>query len=596
MTEYSKYKDCSPEQTVERVKGILDGLGITVTETWVENDVEGCYSFRVEVEGTGCGTNGKGTDKIHCLASGYAELLERLQPDFIYFYLHSPEVYAHEGFRRYPDEKWLSAAELAETDSAFTRMLFERFNCTTPETKETHAKNWIELAGVDDKIPVVPFYNVKERKFEELPIEAVWSVYGSNGMCAGNTPEEALVQGFSEIFERHVLDKIIKENIVPPEVPRDYLEKKYPAIYDYFLRIESGGRYKVSARDCSMGGKYPCAACVITDTETGTFGFKAGAHPSFAVALERCFTEAMQGKKLEYFASINAVADKKTVLHRDNMPNIGKTGNGYLHAEFFGGEPSYPFAPPKDVSGLSNGELLGGMLDILLSQGYDVLIRDTSYFGFPSYYIVVPGLSELFDVSPVALRLSKTYNNMQNDLNFGSYEARERLIKYIRFKSVAVLENAVPWIVRRPLNKRLTGSELDTGFLLLLAYFDNGLKDEAARQAAALAMVAPTNEKAFFSCVAMYLRYKSKELINALFKKETAQRVLEIFEGAGAVKAVLPQMPCWDCDKCKAPCNYPKLAEFTKKMKTARKNSGLTQEGLAKFASEIKLVGIFSKP
>ena len=78
-------------------------------------------------------------------------------------------------------------------------------------------------------------------------------------------------------------------------------------------------------------------------------------------------------------------------------------------------------------------------------------------------------------------------------------------------------------------------------------------------------------------------------MISALFKTETARRVFEIFGGTGAMKAMLPEMPCWDCGSCKAPCSYPKVAELTKKLKTARKNSSLTQEGLAKLMGGIDM-------
>ena len=52
-------------------------------------------------------------------------------------------------------------------------------------------------------IDFVPYYNVTDKKVEYLPLEFIIASCGSNGMCAGNSPEEAIIQGICEIFERY---------------------------------------------------------------------------------------------------------------------------------------------------------------------------------------------------------------------------------------------------------------------------------------------------------------------------------------------------------------------------------------------------------
>ena len=47
-----------------------------------------------------------------------------------------------------------------------------------------------------------PFINTKTGKDEYLPTFLVRLALGSNGMSAGNTKEEALVEGISELIER----------------------------------------------------------------------------------------------------------------------------------------------------------------------------------------------------------------------------------------------------------------------------------------------------------------------------------------------------------------------------------------------------------
>ncbi|MDJ0306423.1 YcaO-like family protein [Dehalobacter sp.] len=43
----------------------------------------------------------------------------------------------------------------------------------------------------------VPFCNLNSGKLSYIPMKMLSKMYMSNGMCAGNTPEEALVQGLS---------------------------------------------------------------------------------------------------------------------------------------------------------------------------------------------------------------------------------------------------------------------------------------------------------------------------------------------------------------------------------------------------------------
>ena len=592
---YSKFKERAPEQTVERVKKILSDLDIKTKETWMDSGVEGCYAVRVSLEDTGSGANGKGTNKEYCLASGYAELLERLQPDFVYLGEHSPEVMAYAGFERFPDETRPTAKELAEEDNAFTRLLFDKFSCFTPYMKEALMKSFIEAIGYGDTLASVPFVSVKNGATEQLPWGIICGFYGSNGMCAGNTPEEALVQGFAELFERHAAKKILVENVVPPDVPREYLQK-FPPLYALIEKIESGGRYRVTVKDCSMGGQYPVVAVIIADSERGSFGFKMASHPSFSIALERTFTEAMQGKTLETFTYTNSVAGRQAVVYQENLVNTIKTGHGCFNPELFSADFSYPFTEFRDVSGLSNRELLADMAGILLKQGYDILVRDFSYLGFNSYFIVVPGFSEMYEIGPMTLKSIGTMNGMQKDWPFSSEEARDRLIKYIKFKRISLLENEPPFYLKRPVGKCFPGGALDTELLLLAALFDKGLDDEALSVASNAAASAQRHglkdEAVFFECATRFLFLGKlsvkdvKRVLNALYKKETVDRVVEIFENpreeGGALKVVLPPFNCWDCENCavSGQCDYPELAVLAKKLKKARKESGLTQDGL----------------
>ena len=102
---YSRYKDCDPVQTVERIRSILDEFGIETEVMWVDNGMSTTFCNRIMAKGMGrdMGTNGKGSTREYALASGYAEFMERLENDCIcvrdYFQMLYPAVgYYYSGY------------------------------------------------------------------------------------------------------------------------------------------------------------------------------------------------------------------------------------------------------------------------------------------------------------------------------------------------------------------------------------------------------------------------------------------------------------------------------------------------------------------
>ena len=65
-----KFKDASPEQTVARILEILAENGLHASERWTESGVSDCFSVHVTIDGTECGTCGKGITRPLARASG----------------------------------------------------------------------------------------------------------------------------------------------------------------------------------------------------------------------------------------------------------------------------------------------------------------------------------------------------------------------------------------------------------------------------------------------------------------------------------------------------------------------------------------------
>ena len=395
------YKDSLPEKTISQLKEILNKRGVSVDEIWNKESSIGTYSVRVNFKGTSIGANGKGVTKSYALASGYAELFERLQNGLLGAEYLEDKFFSY--VRSY-DEKCQTIGEILSQNSVFMKFYFKSLGMEKISDMEK-AEFFLKENRMDyyifnenDKYITIPFYNVREDKIEYLPFYVYHPLYTSNGMCAGNTKEEALVQGLAEIIERYVMKKIMIEKPALPDVPDDYIHK-YPRIYELLKKTREMAGYNIFVKDCSFGGKYPVVAAVIIEKNTGKYGFKLGCHPDFGVALERVFTEMTQGSDIDQYATRSCLDfDNKGVESSKNIFNGYKVGMAQYPYQILCDNYSYDFQPIKDVSGLNNKEILQFWLKDIMDEGYDVLIRDVSILGFPSFHIIIPGMSEINDV------------------------------------------------------------------------------------------------------------------------------------------------------------------------------------------------------
>ena len=73
------YKDSAPLDTVRRIKQILRDNGLSATEVWQEDVIPNCHAMSVQLNGLTLKANGKGLTREFAMASGYGELMERLQ-------------------------------------------------------------------------------------------------------------------------------------------------------------------------------------------------------------------------------------------------------------------------------------------------------------------------------------------------------------------------------------------------------------------------------------------------------------------------------------------------------------------------------------
>ncbi|MCC3262943.1 YcaO-like family protein, partial [Paenibacillus polymyxa] len=89
----------------------------------------------------------------------------------------------------------------------------------------------------DRGVCALPFTRQSDQQTVYIPMNIIGNLYVSNGMSAGNTANEARVQGLSEVFERYVKNRIIAESISLPAIPDEVLNR-YPGVGEAIAKLE----------------------------------------------------------------------------------------------------------------------------------------------------------------------------------------------------------------------------------------------------------------------------------------------------------------------------------------------------------------------
>lgn len=416
-----RYKEVAPEETVAKLKELLKKIGIEVEEKWSDESSVGTYSLRVAIKGTDIGQNGKGMTKEFAMASSYAEFFERFQNNVFRFRMEKPTKELP--FSNAPDEKHLTVEEAMQGNNSFFEYILQENGKaqTAKEEKIDYIKQILneksDLVEKEDYI-YLPYYSVKNKDIEYVPDRLFSYLYDTNGMCAGNSKEEALIEGLSEILERYAGTKMVKEKVTLPEIPMDYI-KKFPKVEKMVEKLNNNEEYYFRLVDCSFGGKYPVAGLYILEKNTGRFGFRLGAHPDYGIAMERCFTEAAQGRKDIYEYAETCIFDfyEGEKSEDRNLTDYIFTHFAAAPYQVIGPKPKFEFTEMPDVSNLDNKTILRNLVKTILDEGKDILVRDVSVLGFPAFSIAIPGMSEeTFDPKASHFNLFVTMQALMKDL------------------------------------------------------------------------------------------------------------------------------------------------------------------------------------
>lgn len=581
-----KFKDAHPEQTVEKISGILKSLGIELEEKWNNSGLDECWSLNVSVKGAyPFFTNGKGVTKALARASAYGEFIERLQCGLFLYKFQSIGRDPQMSLQSYaPDGKYMTLQELEENGEWMDPIIQSYGHGLTRKKLAAQCKAY--ACTDEDKILTVPFYSLFEQKYVYLPAGFVEHIYSANGCCAGNSPQEACIHALSEIMERRSTITVLTQKKAVPPIPESVI-RQFPTATKILDAIRSNERYDVQLFDFSLGNGFPVIATRIIDKDTHKYNVNVCADPILEIAIDRTLTELFQGKNIHNFIvqhSGSLLNETSSIPLSHNILNQLETGNGLFSVDFFTEEASCDrectnFA---DLSSKNNHELLAFMLDLYRDLGKPLYIRNYSFLGFNSYKIIVPGFSEsrgfrliepvceyaLGDMVHKAFRdvASASNTELAMLLNFHN-KIRSELSRISNFRGLAglPLDNSqntmLTYITLSYAAYRLGRFSTATGYLETLLN-SKKLSDTDA---------------SYFSCVIRYLRLKQTNaadnkirlVLNKLYKHHDVERLYNHLDNSQTpFDAYLIHCNRSHCQNCqyKEHCSYERSSEIIRKV------------------------------
>lgn len=415
-------KDLPLEQTIKNMTTMLADLGMKIEISSWRNIVPNAWSLHIrDAASPMCFTNGKGATKESALCSALGEYIERLNNNFFYNDQFFGVEIASSEFVHYPNEKWFAL----EADDTLPAGILDDYclDIYNPDN-ELQGSHLIDTNSGNKTrgICAIPYTRKSDGETVYFPSNLIENLFLSNGMSAGNNLQEAHVQCLSEIFERAVKRQIIEQEIVLPDVPMNVLEK-YPNILAGIKGLEEQG-FPIVVKDASLGGQFPVMCVTLMNPRTGGVLASFGAHPSFEVALERCFTELLQGRSFEGLNDVpKPTFNSMAVTEPENFVEHFIDSTGVISWRFFSSQYDYEFCE-WDFSGTSEEEA-NGLFGILEAMGKEVYIADLTDLGASACRILVPDYSEVYPVDDLIWdNTNKALNYREDILNLHSLSTK----------------------------------------------------------------------------------------------------------------------------------------------------------------------------
>jgi len=565
ITINNKYKDVNPDRTLFKIRRILTDLNIFTYETSWNNFRDFCYSVRVILDKLpNVGMNGKSTSRIFALTSAYGELMERIQNKSLLIRKYGLKPFEF----NYPDEKELSVEEFKSGKNYLNHLITDFSDSTLESIIERYKSSRISS----------PYLNMITSEIRYLPSRFISFACGTNGMCAGNTEEEALVHGLSEIFERYVTREIVINNLELPTIP--FSSIKTTKIVDAMEYLKKCG-FTLKIKDCTLGGKYPVVGLIVLNRAKTNFQFRLGSDPVFEIALERCLTEIFQGFSLNNFHKglLPIEWNCSSLNIREKVEKICKDASKAFPSSVLFDKKAPIFIDHPFLNNYkSNKEGLEHFLNLLEKNKLEVYIRNHSFLNFPTFRIYIPGITEIYLLSTEDIQFKFSLASAAKSILNVNKCTKQELKNLVETIQLSLAKGHSPIFENNPIYRRLLIyldldcelRKLDLRLLLSLLHYK--LADyEKALHYYELFFSAVNNKESlpnisYYVGVNVFLSFKAKRSSNDLFKTQVSS-LLDINEISDIIydmeahedlSSYLGLPSCPDCEICgiKNKCNF----------------------------------------
>jgi len=389
-------KDASLESSIATLLGKLEAIGFHVEERSWLNEIENIWSVHVtDRDCTRLFSNGKGGSELAARASALGEFFERLSTNYFWTHFYLGEKIANNKFVHYPNEQWfpLKAKGKAWPKALLNPELQTFYN---PD-KAVRADQLIDLnsGNAARGICAIPYTRLRDGAMALFPVNVIGNIYVSNGMSAGNTMMEARTQALSEIFERDIKFRIIREGICLPDVPEEVINR-FPRIAAGIRGLRAAG-FGILVKDASLGGEYPVMSVTMLHPKDQGIFASFGAHPRFEVALERALTELLQGRALDSLGDFPAAGfDMNEIADAQNLEIHFVDSSGVVSWEYLRESPDFPFVDWN--FGTTTQEDYDWSVARIHASGHDIYVADFTHLGVYACRMFVPGMSEIYPI------------------------------------------------------------------------------------------------------------------------------------------------------------------------------------------------------
>ena len=312
-------------------------------------------------------SNGKGLDLDTALNGAYGEMCERLLTRNYFEDYFLAKVY--------PDSKIV--------DNFLTPKLKKFYQIDNLEKEDL-----IDFSSCTDEILSIPFIRKNDNKKIYFPINLIQNLYASNGMAFYSDKKTAFYNALTEIIERYVKFKIIKNGLNLPKIKHKYNSKNIQ-IYNASLN------------------KYPVMAASYIKDNKILLSF--GCDTNQEKAIDKAYFELMQGR--DSFEDIGEFSDNiEEVRDSYNLENHFISNIGLVHKNFL-----HPAKPTKWIDKIEINK--------------DIYFREYEYMGYFAYQIIIPDFSEIYPIDDLI------YNNK----NQGKFY-RDLVLKYQEIDKNIIIE------------------------------------------------------------------------------------------------------------------------------------------------------------